>query len=63
MPTPTEGRCQGCRQTRPLFAFSWVPTGWYEFTEAQLCCHCHSNATIADERDELSFDAFGEVAA
>ncbi|MER7623884.1 hypothetical protein [Streptomyces sp. NPDC126503] len=63
MSTPTEGRCQGCRQLRPLFTFSWMPTGWYEFTEAQLCCRCHSNATIVDERDELAYDAFSEVVA
>ena len=63
MPTPPEGRCQSCKQQRPLFTFSWVPSGWYEFIAAELCVRCHSAATLVDERDELAYDAFGEVAA
>lgn len=50
--TPAEGKCTACQQTRPLFWFSWVPAGWHEFKEAQLCARCHSDATIADENEQ-----------
>lgn len=63
MTTPAEGRCQSCRQTRPLFTFSWVPIGWFEFVEAQLCVRCHSAATVEDEQAGLTHDVFSEVAA
>ncbi|HEY9354083.1 MAG TPA: hypothetical protein VIP28_12565 [Nocardioides sp.] len=63
MPTATEGRCEGCKQTRPLFTFAWVPIGWYEFLNADLCCRCYSAATVEDEGPGLAYNAFGEVAA
>lgn len=62
MTTPPEGRCQSCQQIRPLFTFSWVPVGWYEFIEAQLCVRCHSAATVDDEHDGLAYDVFGVAA-
>jgi hypothetical protein len=48
---------------RPLFTFSWVPHGWAEFVETQLCARCHSAATVEDEQTDLDYDVFGEVAA
>lgn len=63
MNTPTAGRCQSCQQTRPLFTFSWVPIGWFEFTETQLCVRCHSAATVEDDETGLNYDVFSEVAA
>ncbi|MFF3620001.1 hypothetical protein [Streptomyces sp. NPDC002467] len=63
--TPTEGRCQSCQQTRPLFEFQWIPAGFHEFYSAQLCTRCHSAASLEDEQDGLAFDVFEvfEVAA
>ncbi|WP_411102501.1 hypothetical protein [Streptomyces sp. cmx-4-9] len=61
-PAP-EGRCQSCKQVRPLFTFSWVPRGWMEFTSAELCARCFSAASVEDEESDLEYDAFGEVAA
>lgn len=61
--TPAEGRCQSCQQTRPLFTFAWIPRGWAEFVNAELCARCHSAATVEDEQSDLEFDVFGEVAA
>lgn len=43
------GRCGRCRQTRPLFSFSWMPDGWMEFKEIQLCARCHSLSSLEDE--------------
>lgn len=63
MTTPSVGRCQSCQQTRPLFTFSWVPRGWMEFTEAQLCARCHSAATVEDEKTDLDYDVFSDVHA
>ena len=63
MTTPTEGRCNSCQQTRPLFEFSWVPIGWMEFVETRLCVRCHSAATLEDENAGLHYDVFSEVAA
>ena len=63
MATPTpEGRCQSCQQTRPLFTFEWIPTGFHEFCSARLCVRCHGAASLEDENDGLAFDVF-EVAA
>ncbi|MFJ8208163.1 hypothetical protein [Streptomyces sp. NPDC096033] len=59
----TEARCQGCRQPRIVFTFSWVPNGWAEFVHAELCARCHSAATLKGEEGGLQYDAFGEVAA
>lgn len=58
MTTPPIGRCHSCQQTRPLFTFSWVPIGWMEFVEAQLCARCHSAATIEDDTTGLDYDVF-----
>lgn len=63
MSTPPVGRCQSCQQVRPLFTFSWVPIGWFEFTEAQLCARCHSAAMVEDEETGLAYDVFAAVAA
>jgi len=46
---PPEGRCGRCQQTRPLFEFSWMPDGWMEFKEIQLCARCHSLSALEDE--------------
>ena len=50
---PPEGRCARCSQTRPLFEFSWVPDGWFEFKECQMCARCHSLSSLEDEDDRL----------
>lgn len=63
METITEGKCQGCKQQRPLFTFSWVPDGWSEFTSVELCARCHSTATVKDEQSSLVYNAFGEVSS
>lgn len=51
--SPPEGRCGRCEQPRPLFSFSWVPDGWMEFKEIQLCVRCHSLSTVEDENGRL----------
>lgn len=51
--TPPSGPCGRCRQTRPLFGFSWVPDGWMEFKEIQLCARCHSLSALEDEDGQL----------
>ena len=63
MATPTTGACEKCCQPRPLFGFSYVPNGWFEFVEVQLCARCHSNATEADENDQLFYGEFASQAA
>lgn len=50
---PPEGRCGRCQQTRPLWSFSWVPDGWAEFKEIQLCARCHSLSALEDEDGRL----------
>lgn len=44
-----EATCGRCRQTRPLFSFSWMPDGWMEFKEIHLCARCHSLSSLEDE--------------
>ncbi|WP_405531590.1 hypothetical protein OG592_27295 [Streptomyces avidinii] len=61
--TPAEGRCQSCQQTRPLFTFAWIPRGWAEFVNAELCTRCYSAAKVEDVQYGLEYDVFGEVAA
>lgn len=51
-------KCGRCRQTRPLFAFSYVPSGWMEFVEIDLCARCHSTSTVEDENDQLDQSVF-----
>ncbi|ARX81591.1 hypothetical protein SMD44_00989 [Streptomyces alboflavus] len=50
---PPSGPCGRCRQTRPLFPFSWVPDGWAEFKEIRLCARCHSLSALEDEDGRL----------
>ncbi|WP_405673154.1 hypothetical protein [Streptomyces sp. NBC_01530] len=50
---PASGPCGRCRQTRPLFEFSWVPDGWMEFKEIHLCARCHSLSALEDEDGRL----------
>lgn len=52
------GRCEKCRQTRPLFTFSYVPIDWFEFVEVQLCARDYSAATLQDEREGLAYGDF-----
>lgn len=51
--TPAEGACGRCRQTRPLWTFSWMPDGWMEFKEIRLCTRCHSLSALEDEDGRL----------
>jgi hypothetical protein len=44
-----EATCGRCKQTRKLFPFSWIPTGWAEFKEIHLCVRCHSLSALEDE--------------
>ncbi|MFD9070574.1 hypothetical protein [Streptomyces lasiicapitis] len=55
---PAQGRCGRCRQTRPLFPFSWVPDGWAEFKEIHLCARCHSLSSLEDEDGHLDSGPF-----
>lgn len=55
-----EGTCSRCRQTRPLFTFSYVPDGWFEFVEVKLCARCHSLSTLEDEDDRLDHTIFAD---
>jgi hypothetical protein len=50
---PPSGPCGRCSQTRPLFEFSWMPDGWMEFKEIQLCARCHSLSALEDEDGRL----------
>lgn len=50
---PGEGPCGRCRQTRKLFLFSWMPDGWMEFKEIDLCTRCYSLSTLEDEAGRL----------
>lgn len=50
---PVEGPCGRCRQTRTLFSFSWVPSGWMEFKEIDLCTRCHSLSSLEDDDGRL----------
>jgi hypothetical protein len=56
--TPTDGPCARCKQTRPLFDFSYVPDGWMEFVEVKLCARCHSLSSLEDEDDQLNPSVF-----
>lgn len=56
----TESPCARCRQPRPLFAFSYVPNGWFEFVEVQLCARCHSLSALQDEDDHLNHSVFAD---
>jgi hypothetical protein len=56
----TESPCSRCRQPRPLFAFSYVPAGWMEFVEVQLCARCHSLSAIEDEDGHLDHAVFAD---
>jgi hypothetical protein len=61
VPTPPPAdRCGRCRQTRPLFTFSYVPSGWYEFVAVELCARCHSLSALEDEDDQLKQSVFAE---
>jgi hypothetical protein len=57
-PEASDGPCSRCRQTRPLFTFSYVPTGWMEFVEVKLCARCHSLSTLEDDDDQLDHTVF-----
>lgn len=59
-PEPADGSCSRCRQNRPLFAFSYVPAGWAEFVEVELCTRCHSLSAIEDEDDQLDSGVFAK---
>jgi hypothetical protein len=56
--TPTADPCARCKQARPLFTFSYVPNGWMEFVEVQLCARCHSLSSLEDEDDQLQQSVF-----
>lgn len=57
------GACSRCRQPRPLFTFSYLPTGWMEFVEVKLCARCHSLSAIEDEDDRLDHTVFADQPA
>ncbi|MET9222409.1 hypothetical protein ABZX65_27095 [Streptomyces sp. NPDC003300] len=60
---PAEGRCGRCRQTRPLFSFSYVPEGWAEFVQINLCNRCHSLSALEDDDNQLNSGVFAEQPA
>jgi hypothetical protein len=53
-------RCGRCRQTRPLFTFSYVPSGWFEFVAIELCARCYGLSALEDEDDQLDQSVFAE---
>lgn len=60
-PAPADEQCcSRCRQPRPLFSFSYVPNGWAEFCEVNLCARCHSLSAIEDEDDQLDHGVFAD---
>jgi hypothetical protein len=51
--TTTVGRCDGCKQNRPVFDWTPAPELWdAEPPTEKLCTRCYSRAAEADERGE-----------
>lgn len=59
MPQPTQGRCEKCGQTRPLFPLVYTINGHPD--TAHLCagCHARGRAMSGERLEEELFYAIG----